>query len=111
RRRTAHRPEPVARAGQARSRAPHIPERGWRGSGAAAPRASHGAGRRPLVPIVLEDRPRTRPLPARPAYPRLFPVRHLLMDSLTHLLRQDLPAQRLADVTATLPHAHLDARR
>jgi hypothetical protein len=36
---------------------------------------------------------------------------HLLMDSLTQLLRQDLPAQRLAGVTATLPHVHLDTRR
>lgn len=34
---------------------------------------------------------------------------HLLLDSLTHLLRQGPSAQRLGGVTPTQPHAHQDA--
>jgi hypothetical protein len=36
---------------------------------------------------------------------------HLLLDSLTHSLLQQRPTQRPGCVTATQPHAHLDARR
>ena len=35
---------------------------------------------------------------------------HLLLDSLTHSLLQHEPAQPLGCITATQPHAHLDAR-
>src|SRR6266705_2853446 len=74
-RRTAHRPEPVALADRARSRLRYLPDRGWPGPGAAAPAASHEAGHRPQVPVVLKDRPRTHPLPARPAHHSLLPGR------------------------------------
>jgi len=36
---------------------------------------------------------------------------HLLLDSLTHSLLQHEPTQPLDCITATQPHAHLDARR
>jgi len=36
---------------------------------------------------------------------------HLLLDSLTHSLLQHEPVQPLDCITATQPHAHLDARR
>src|SRR2546430_4641571 len=74
-RRTAHRPKPVALADRARSRLRYMPDRGWPGPGTAAPAASHEAGHRPLVPVVLKDRPRTHPQPARPAHRSLLPIR------------------------------------
>src|SRR6266516_3030315 len=74
-RRTAHRPEPAALADRARSRPRYLPGRGWPGPGPTAPAASHEAGHRPLVPVVLKDRPRTHPLPARPAHRSPLPVR------------------------------------
>ena len=41
--------------------------------------------------------------------PAYFRSGHLLLDSLTHLLRQDLPAQRLGGVLTAQPYVHLDA--
>ena len=52
-----------------------------------------------LIPCQL-----VRPTPA------YFRSGHLLLDSLTHLLRQDLPAQLPGDVIAAPPYVHLDAR-
>src|SRR6266487_5388360 len=56
-RRTAHRPEPAALADRARSRPRYLPGRGWPGPRPTAPVASHEAGHRPLVPVVLKDPP------------------------------------------------------
>ena len=53
-----------------------------------------------LIPCQL-----VRPTPA------YFRSGHLLLDSLTQLLRQDLPAQRFGGVIAAQPYVHLDARR
>jgi hypothetical protein len=52
-----------------------------------------------LIPCQL-----VRPTPA------YFRSGHLLLDSLTHLLRQDLPAQGLGGVMTAQPYVHLDAR-
>jgi hypothetical protein len=53
-----------------------------------------------LIPCQL-----VRPTPA------YFRSGHLLLDSLTQLLRQDLPAQPLGGVIAAQPYVDLDARR
>src|SRR5690349_2184590 len=74
-RQTAHRQEPVALADRARSRLLYMPDRGWPGPGAAAPAAPHEARDQLLAPAVLTDRPRTYPVPARPAHRSLLPIR------------------------------------
>src|SRR5215470_8730284 len=74
-RRTAHRAKPAALADRVCWRLRYKPDRGWPGPGTAAPAASHEAERRPLVPVLLKDRPRTHPLPARPAHRSLLPIR------------------------------------
>jgi hypothetical protein len=53
-----------------------------------------------LIPCQL-----VRPTPA------YFRSGHLLLDSLTHMLRQDMPAQGFGGVIAAQPYVHLDARR